>query len=57
MTRGHGWSLSITMRGTFTPYSLPAFTGAFDLTPFLSFPLIFSGNYLSLIDLVGNPQM
>jgi hypothetical protein len=21
------------MRGTFTPYSLPAFTGAFDLTP------------------------
>jgi len=33
MTRGHGWSLSITMRGTFTPYSLPAFTGAFDLTP------------------------
>jgi hypothetical protein len=35
MTRGHGWSLSITMRGTFTPYSLPAFTGAFDLTPIL----------------------
>ncbi len=33
MTRGHGWSLSITMRGTCTPYSLPAFTGAFDLTP------------------------
>gem|GEM_PF-3968302 len=32
MTRGHGWSLTITMRGTFTPYSLPAFTGAFDLT-------------------------
>jgi hypothetical protein len=32
MTRGHGWSLSITMRGTFTPYSLPAFTGAFGLT-------------------------
>jgi hypothetical protein len=29
MTRGHGWSLTITMRGTFTPYSLPAFTGAF----------------------------
>ncbi len=21
MTRGHGWSLPITMRGTFTPYS------------------------------------
>jgi len=34
MTRGHGWSLTITMRGTFTPFSLPAFTGAFDLTPF-----------------------
>jgi hypothetical protein len=33
MTRGHGWSLTITMRGTFTPCSLPAFTGAFDLTP------------------------
>ncbi len=36
MTRGHGWSLTITMRGTFTPNSLPAFTGAFDLTPLLS---------------------
>ena len=35
MTRGHGWSLTITMRGTFTPCSLPAFTGAFDLTPTL----------------------
>ncbi len=33
MTRGHGWSLTITMRGTFTPYSLPAFSGAFDATP------------------------
>jgi hypothetical protein len=22
------------MRGTFTPYSLPAFTGAFNLSPF-----------------------
>ena len=33
MTRGHGWPLTLTMRGTFTPYSLPAFTGAFDLTP------------------------
>ncbi|MBU4014502.1 MAG: sigma-54 factor interaction domain-containing protein, partial [Proteobacteria bacterium] len=32
MTRGHGWSLTITTQGTFTPYSLPAFTGAFDLT-------------------------
>lgn len=36
MTRGHGWSLTITMRGIFTPYSLPAFTGAFDLTPLSS---------------------
>ena len=33
MTRGHGWSLTITLRGTFTPYSLPTFTGAFGLTP------------------------
>ena len=37
MTRGHGWSLTITMRETFTPYSLPAFTGAFDLAPLSSF--------------------
>ena len=29
MTRGHGWSLTFTMWGTFTPYFLPAFTGAF----------------------------
>jgi hypothetical protein len=34
MTRGHGWSLTITMWGTSTPYSLPAFTGAFDLAPY-----------------------
>ena len=40
MTRGHGWSLTITMRGTLTPYSLPAFTGAFDLTPILFTPNI-----------------
>ena len=33
MTRCHGWSLAFTIRGTFTPYSLPAFTGAFDATP------------------------
>ncbi len=32
MARGHVGSLTITMWGTFTPYSLPAFTGAFDLT-------------------------
>jgi hypothetical protein len=37
MTQGHGWSPTISMRGIFTPYSLPAFTGAFDLTPL--FPL------------------
>jgi len=30
----HGWSLTFTMQGTFTPYSLPAFTGAFGLPPF-----------------------
>jgi hypothetical protein len=36
MTQGHGWSLTITMRGTSTPYSLPTFTGAFDLTPVLT---------------------
>jgi hypothetical protein len=35
MTRGHGCSLLITMQGTFTPYPLPAFTGAFDPTPAL----------------------
>ena len=29
MTRGHGWSLTFTMWGTFTPYFMPAFTGAF----------------------------
>ncbi len=29
MTQDHGWSLTITMRGTFTPDSLPVFTGAF----------------------------
>ena len=43
MTRGHGWSLTITMQGTFTPYSLPAFTGAFDAT------LIFSDKAQSTI--------
>lgn len=31
-TRGHGWSLLITTGGTATPYPLPAFTGASDLT-------------------------
>ena len=52
MTRGHGWSLSITMRGTFTPYSLPTFTGAFDLTPLFSpkwvepFPSIYKMHWL-----------
>ena len=35
MTQGHGWSLTITMCATFTPYSSPAFTGAFDATPLL----------------------
>jgi hypothetical protein len=34
MTRGHDWPLTTTMWETFTPYSLPAFTGAFNLTPF-----------------------
>ncbi|MFC1857596.1 hypothetical protein ACFL9U_06145 [Thermodesulfobacteriota bacterium] len=29
-------SIFITIRGTFTPCSLPAFTGAFDLTLFFS---------------------
>ncbi len=52
MTRGHGWSLTITMRGTFTPYSLPAFTGAFDLTPYLwdlFSVLIFEASYETAI--------
>ena len=54
MTRGHGWSLSITMRGTFTPYSLPAFTGAFDLTPFLRGKLSHVGfNHKSRFDPVS----
>ncbi len=47
MTRGHGWSLTITMRGTFTPYSLPAFTGAFDLTPL--FLKLVKRRFLSLL--------
>ncbi len=33
MTRGHGWLLTFTMWGTFTPYSSPAFTGAFGPPP------------------------
>ncbi len=47
MTRGHDWSLTITMRETFTPYSLPAFTGAFDLTPmFTGVTMAFHGGSL-----------
>ena len=33
MTRGHGWSLAFTMWRTCTSRSMPAFTGAFCLSP------------------------
>ena len=33
MTRGHGRSLAFTMWWTFTTYPLPAFTGAFRISP------------------------
>lgn len=35
MTRGHGWSLAFTMWRTFTSRSMPAFTGAFSLSPLM----------------------
>jgi hypothetical protein len=33
MTRGHGWSLTITMRGTFTPLLFAGFYRRFRFDP------------------------
>jgi len=43
------------MRGTFTPYSLPAFTGAFDLTP-MSLQLIYPATRIQYF-VTGSKQL